>query len=82
MTLTHSDGFPVVPVPTDALLVGMGERFDVMVTLADGVFPLVASAEGKKRAGRWRSSAPAPAAHRQPTSSLASSPGGSCSAAT
>ena len=51
MTLTHSDGFPVVPVPADALLVGMGERFDVTVTLADGVFPLVASAEGKKGQG-------------------------------
>jgi FtsP/CotA-like multicopper oxidase with cupredoxin domain len=51
MTLTHSDGFPVVPVPTDALLIGMGERFDVTVTLADGVFPLVASAEGKKGQG-------------------------------
>jgi FtsP/CotA-like multicopper oxidase with cupredoxin domain len=47
MTLTHSDGFPVVPVPTDAFLIGMGERFDVTVTLRDGVFPLVASAEGK-----------------------------------
>lgn len=51
MTLTHSDGFPVVPVPTDALLVGMGERFDVTVTLGDGVFPLVASAEGKNGQG-------------------------------
>jgi multicopper oxidase len=51
MTLTHSDGFPVVPVPTDALLIGMGERFDVTVTLAVGVFPLVASAEGKKGQG-------------------------------
>ncbi|HEU4512857.1 MAG TPA: multicopper oxidase family protein [Nocardioidaceae bacterium] len=51
MTLTHSDGFPVVPVPTDALLIGMGERFDVTVTLAEGVFPLVASAEGKSGQG-------------------------------
>jgi multicopper oxidase len=47
MTVTHSDGFPVVPGPTDALLIGMGERFDVTLTVADGVFPLVASAEGK-----------------------------------
>lgn len=51
MTLTHSDGYPVVPVPTDALLIGMGERFDVTVTLGDGVFPLVASAEGKDGQG-------------------------------
>ena len=51
MTVTHSDGFPVAPVPTDALLIGMGERFDVTLTLGDGVFPLVASAEGKKGRG-------------------------------
>lgn len=51
MTVTHSDGFPVVPVPTTALLIGMGERFDVTVTLSDGVFPLVASAEGKPGQG-------------------------------
>lgn len=47
LTVTHSDGFPVDPVGTDALLIGMGERYDVTVDLADGVFPLVASAEGK-----------------------------------
>jgi FtsP/CotA-like multicopper oxidase with cupredoxin domain len=47
MTVTHTDGFPVKPVDTDALLIGMGERYDVLVTLADGVFPLVALAEGK-----------------------------------
>jgi len=48
LTVTHSDGFPVTPVTTDALLIGMGERYDVLVTVADGVFPLVAVAEGKK----------------------------------
>ena len=47
LTVTHSDGFPVVPLTTDALIIGMGERFDVEVTLSDGVFPLVAAAEGK-----------------------------------
>jgi len=47
MTVTHCDGFPVKPVKTDALLLGMGERYDVLVTLEDGVFPLVAVAEGK-----------------------------------
>ncbi|HCB03110.1 MAG TPA: copper oxidase [Nocardioides bacterium] len=51
MTITHSDGFPVEPVPTDALLIGMGERFDVTLALGDGVFPLVASAEGKSGQG-------------------------------
>ncbi|MBX6358183.1 MAG: multicopper oxidase family protein [Micromonosporaceae bacterium] len=52
MTVTHTDGFPVEPVETDALLIGMGERYDVLVTLADGVFPLVAAAEGKRAAAR------------------------------
>ena len=47
MTVTHTDGFPVVPTEVDALLLGMGERYDVIVTAADGVFPLVALAEGK-----------------------------------
>lgn len=50
MTVIHGDGFPADPVTTDALLVGMGERFDVIVTLADGVFPLIARAEGKSGA--------------------------------
>jgi FtsP/CotA-like multicopper oxidase with cupredoxin domain len=48
LAVTHADGFPVEPVETDALLVGMGERYDVLVTLDDGVFPLVALAEGKQ----------------------------------
>lgn len=47
LTVTHSDGFAVAPVTTDAVLIGMGERYDVTVDLADGVFPLVALAEGK-----------------------------------
>lgn len=47
MRVTHTDGFPVQPIETDALLIGMGERYDALVTLADGVFPLVALAEGK-----------------------------------
>ena len=52
MTGTHTDGFPVVPTDVDALLLGMGERYDVIVTAGDGVFPLVASAEGKNAVAR------------------------------
>jgi len=37
----------VRPVTGDAVLVGMGERYDLLVDLRDGVFPLVAVAEGK-----------------------------------
>src|SRR5207247_1416523 len=47
MTVTHTDGYPVTPVRAGALLIGMGERYDVQVTLAHGVFPLTALAEGK-----------------------------------
>lgn len=52
MKVTHTDGFPVVPTDVDALLIGMGERYDVIVTAGDGVFPLVGSAEGKGAVSR------------------------------
>ncbi|GAC1399633.1 MAG: multicopper oxidase MmcO [Mycobacterium sp.] len=52
MTVTHTDGYPVVPTEVDALLMGMGERYDVTVTAGDGVFPLVAAAEGKNAVAR------------------------------
>jgi FtsP/CotA-like multicopper oxidase with cupredoxin domain len=48
MTVTHTDGYPVQPTETRALYLAQGERVDVLVTLADGVFPLVAAAEGKQ----------------------------------
>ncbi|MCL6734828.1 multicopper oxidase family protein [Streptomyces neyagawaensis] len=51
LTITHTDGFPVEHQEVDALLIGMGERYDVLVTLGDGVFPLVALAEGKDATG-------------------------------
>ncbi|MBS4727755.1 multicopper oxidase family protein [Mycobacterium sp. SM1] len=47
MTVTHTDGNPVTPTEVDAVLLGMGERYDVIITAGDGVFPLVAAAEGK-----------------------------------
>jgi FtsP/CotA-like multicopper oxidase with cupredoxin domain len=51
LTITHTDGFPVQHQEVDALLIGMGERYDVLVTLGDGVFPLAALAEGKNTNG-------------------------------
>ncbi|MFG2633605.1 multicopper oxidase family protein [Streptomyces sp. NPDC048362] len=48
MTITHTDGYPVKHKGTDALLVGMAERYDVLITAKDGFFPLVALPEGKK----------------------------------
>ncbi|MBW8485883.1 multicopper oxidase family protein [Actinomadura parmotrematis] len=47
LTVTHTDGFPVEHVTADTLIIGMGERYDVLVTLKSGVHPLVAEAEGK-----------------------------------
>lgn len=52
MTVTHTDGYPTVPKDVDALLLGMSERYDVVVTAGDGVFPLVALAEGKNALAR------------------------------
>ncbi len=49
LTVTHTDGFPVEPVEVDSVLVGMGERYDVIVEPRSGAWPLVALAEGKDR---------------------------------
>jgi FtsP/CotA-like multicopper oxidase with cupredoxin domain len=68
MQVTHADGFAVQPVDTDTLLIGMGERYDVTVTLDDGIFPLVALAEGKNATAlaliRTGSGAPPPSSIR------------------
>ena len=47
MTVTHSDGYPVRPVRAQSLRIGMGERYDVLVDVGDGVFPVVAEPVGK-----------------------------------
>ncbi|WP_243762727.1 multicopper oxidase family protein [Allobranchiibius sp. CTAmp26] len=47
LTVTHTDGFPVVHQEVDALVLGMGERFDVLVTVPDHPVPLTVLAEGK-----------------------------------
>lgn len=52
LTVTHTDGFAVLPVEVDSVLMGMGERYDVTVLVRDGVFPLVAAAEGKGAVAR------------------------------
>ncbi|WP_433473662.1 multicopper oxidase family protein [Spirillospora sp. CA-142024] len=70
MTVTHTDGLPVRPVETDALLLGMGERYDVVVAVKSGVFPLTAVAEGKNAVARallrTSGAASAPAANVRP----------------
>ena len=48
LTITHTDGYAVQPRETNAFYIGMGERYDAIVTLQDGVFPLVAEPYGKQ----------------------------------
>ena len=52
MTVTHTDGFPVKAFETALLRIGMGERYDVVVTVTDGIFPFVAEAVGKSQMAR------------------------------
>ena len=52
LSITHADGYAVEPVSAPAVRLGMGERYDALVTLADGVFPLVAQAVGKSGLAR------------------------------
>jgi FtsP/CotA-like multicopper oxidase with cupredoxin domain len=47
LTVTHADGFAVVPVEVDNVVLGMGERYDVVVTAGAGAFAIVAVPEGK-----------------------------------
>ncbi|MEU5304568.1 multicopper oxidase family protein [Streptomyces noursei] len=49
MVVTHTDGNPVRHTRAEQLLIGMAERYDVLVTARSGVFPLVAVADGKGR---------------------------------
>jgi FtsP/CotA-like multicopper oxidase with cupredoxin domain len=72
LTVTHADGFPVKPVEVDTVVLGMGERYDVIVTAGSGSFPIVAVPEGKTDpAGeailRTSSTAKAPTVGSRPT---------------
>jgi FtsP/CotA-like multicopper oxidase with cupredoxin domain len=52
MTITETDGHAVQPAEVDAFYIGMGERYDAIVTVKDGVFPLVARPFGKTSGGQ------------------------------
>jgi FtsP/CotA-like multicopper oxidase with cupredoxin domain len=48
LTVTHSDGQPVEPVEVDAVRIGPGERYDVIVEANNpGVWQVAAAPEGK-----------------------------------
>jgi FtsP/CotA-like multicopper oxidase with cupredoxin domain len=46
LTITHTDGFPVVPIDANTVILGMGERVDAIVTVT-GSMPVIAAAEHK-----------------------------------
>lgn len=48
LTITHTDGFPVEPFEAESLVLGMGERYDAIVTAGDGAFAVIAEALGKQ----------------------------------
>ncbi len=52
MTLTHTDGNPVEHLEVDQLNIGMGERYDAIITVPDGVTAINAVPLGKKGAAR------------------------------
>lgn len=47
LPLTHTDGFPVQHAEVDAVVLGMGERIDAVLTVKEGFTPVLALAEGK-----------------------------------
>lgn len=53
MTVVEADGQPVEPVEADAIRIGMGERYDVLVDAkSPGVWQLAARAEGTQKIAR------------------------------
>ncbi|TKJ18244.1 copper oxidase [Blastococcus sp. CCUG 61487] len=54
LTVTHTDGMPVESVTVDALRLGMGERYDVLVDAAQsgGAWQVGVQAEGRRGWGR------------------------------
>lgn len=49
LILTHIDGFPVQHTTVDAVVLGMGERIDALLTVRDGATAVIALAEGKRQ---------------------------------
>lgn len=52
LDVTHTDGYAVRPTQAQSLRIGMGERYDAIVTLGDGVFTLAAQPYGKRGLAR------------------------------
>ena len=53
LTVTHADGLPVESIDVDTLLIGMGERYDVLLEADNpGVWQVAAAPEGKSGMAR------------------------------
>src|SRR5215217_9594570 len=53
ITVTHADGLPVEPVEVDALRIGMGERYDILLNTDNpGVWQIAAAPEDKSALAR------------------------------
>lgn len=48
LTITHTDGFPIEPFEAESVVLGMGERYDAVITAGDGAFAVIAEALGKQ----------------------------------
>ncbi len=48
LSITHTDGYPVEAFSAESVVVGMGERYDAVITAGDGVFAVLAEALGKR----------------------------------
>jgi len=48
LKVTQTDGFPAVPQQADSVILGMGERFDAIITVGQESAPVVAVPENKK----------------------------------
>jgi len=48
LTVTHTDGFPVIRRQADSVILGMGERVDAIITIGETSVPVVAVPERKK----------------------------------
>lgn len=72
LTATHADGLPVEPVEVDALNVGMGERYDIVLRADNpGTWQVAAAPEGKTGLARallryGAGPSPPPASYRPP----------------
>ena len=55
LNVTHTDGYPVVPRPTDSVILGMGERADAIVTVGASTH----GDRGRRGQGRIRAAEPA-----------------------